>query len=151
MERNALRISTFTRFRSVIFDLNVYSCHANNSLSLSVFFLFRICFYHIDVAQIFPVPKKRSSSNDFDRKKYLVRNFLASRQKFLPNFQRRVHFRPLHRYLPAPRSNIPWRCARLSSIRVYKLANFSFREKIKFGRKLNWNRGYDFLRRFLLF
>lgn len=105
MERNALRISTFTRFRSVNFDSNVYSCHANNSLSLSlclsVFFLFRICFYHIGVAQIFPVPKKRSSSNDFDRKKYLVRNFLASRQKFLPNFQRRVHFRPLHRYLPA--------------------------------------------------
>lgn len=39
MERNALRISTFTRFRSVIFDSNVYSCHANNSLSLRVFSL----------------------------------------------------------------------------------------------------------------
>lgn len=134
MERNALRISTFTRFRSVNFDSNVYSCHANNSLSLSL------------SLRVFSLPNLFLSyrrCTDFSRpKETIVEQRLRSQEISCselsgqpPEISSQL---PTTRSLSSvtsisarvSRSNIPWRCARLSSIRVYKLANFSFERKL---------------------
>lgn len=122
--RNGTRYNRRREFlRSGDFVPTFFNVWEYASLLLSVC-VFWICFYHRRCTDF---SRNRREQRDFDRKKYLIRNFLACRQKFLPNFRPRVHFRPLHRYPAASRSDIPWRC-KIVELFVYKLVNFSSRE-----------------------
>lgn len=104
------RISTDSRdFFPTFFDSNVY---ISRLVALYSFLFLLNLFLSSTSHRFFPIER------DFDRKKRLIRIFLACRQKFLPNFRTRVHFRPLHRYPPVSRSNIPWRCKIIECWRI---------------------------------
>lgn len=83
--RESLKISKFTRFRAVIFNFNIHMyvtmCLSARCLSSKSFFLFS---FFSSLRQFFSLldPTKRSPNNDFDRREYLIQNFLAERQNF---------------------------------------------------------------------